>query len=344
MEVGYAWIKLKYEKSKDEKDKVKDDLDKKEKKVDDAKKNLEKAKKSDVDAANKELEEAKEKYGNVLTEVYFGRNDKTGKLESVPVVLGPDKSFYIIDDHHSLSTLDYSGDDKTMVYLEVDTSLVDLTLDDFWKKLESTGKTYLGYHTSSDDRILPSKVKHYTELPTKFSFTKDEEKTMADDPWRSLAGYSRKVEHEDCPKKSKKCLRCMCRSLVSKLFFEFRWGYFMQYASYSDLSYWPSTDHYQEFSKAFSKLKRLDKKSKLGDVEVKDWERAAELLVPLCRSSMTGTYELPEELYPGKDGEKNYLPGYFESYVMLPDDPNCPSATEAKELKKAKKPFKHDEL
>lgn len=250
--------------------------------------------------------------------------------------------FYLVDDHHSLCALDYSGLDDVVVSLKVLCDRRDVSPSDaaFWSVMSSHGLAYLGKMTSTGG--LPQRVP-FQALPSSFSFTKKDQ-SLADNPWRSLAGFSRKVVDEKC-EGSKYCLRCMKRgcgknglddSGPAVFFFEFRWGYFFQDVYLQDQdnekdNYWPDDKTRLKFEGQFQKVKAaMDKilakdKLKLDDVDLKDWANLAAYVVPLCRSEKTKDYELPAEVFAIATGNPLTLPGYVEGDVSLPDDPACAS-------------------
>ena len=102
-------------------------------------------------------------------------------------------------------------------------------------------------------------------------------------------------------------------------FFEFRWSFFFNYASFYNTSYWPSDDQLVYFLKLYHSLTREDD---VNNIIVDDWFSLANNVIALCRSSSTASYVLPSELY----GEAN-LPGYIEGYSQLPADPDCSTPT-----------------
>ena len=200
-------------------------------------------------------------------------NDEGIKLDPIPAVIGPSDDgkiyFYIVDDHHSLSALDFIGSDgaSITVTLDVICDLRNEKIEHFWDYLTRNNLAYLGAHPNDNPNALPTKLVNYTMIPTSFSFPKIGEKKLLDDPWRSLAGFSRKVENsEECKNKEKYCLRCMIRDCNADgggiSYFEFRWGYFMQDATYSvdRQGYWPTTKQKEAFKEAFKKAMTTEEK------------------------------------------------------------------------------------
>lgn len=235
--------------------------------------------------------------------------------DSVPAVLGPDGYFYIVDDHHTLSALDYSGYSDVSVTLDV---LCDkrstASMDIFYKYLEGNNFIYLGYHPLDKPNVLPEAIAPQF-LPTIFSFTSSS-KSFTDDPWRSMAGYSRKVSDSE--------YRCMYRgcgdgsqsSGASVPYFEFKWSYFMLDATYYNSSYWPSPSSFKAF---YTSYQGVSTTANIDKIDTSSWKAAAELIIPLCRAELTGSYALPSAIY----GDELSLPGYVQGMVALADDPTC---------------------
>ena len=144
--------------------------------------------------------------------------------EEISVVLGPDfttsKSrgrFYLVDKHHSLSALDYSGFDKTKVNLAVICDLRSEYSDEesFWGRMVQKNLVYLKSHPPSQGNTSESKeslsssdgATFYNQppvqvdpssLPVSFEFNRDK-MTFTNDPWRALASHTRKVNIDTAP-------------------------------------------------------------------------------------------------------------------------------------------------
>ena len=115
---------------------------------------------------------------------------KTMDGKIVPVVLGPArKAVYILDHHHHLSALDFTGFDvKVTFHMVCDYS--NKTSDLFWARMAELGYAYLwGRPDGSND--LPTAITPGT-LPKILTFNKTGT-VMKDDRWRSLAGFVRKI-------------------------------------------------------------------------------------------------------------------------------------------------------
>lgn len=247
---------------------------------------------------------------------------------ATPAVLGPDNFIYVIDDHHTLCSLDYSGFDCS-VSVNIICDLRKMTMAEFWQYMDTTHKVYLGAHPSNDSNALPIPISP-NDLPSQFSFTKSLI-SFRDDPWRSLAGYSRKVTvaakpAPSCPSTSENCERCFFRGCVDGYetkgpgvpFFEFRWAYFMNLVTFFDVSYWPSKKDYDAFKAAYIALPQSNVEASNPD----DWIEAASLIISLCRAESTGAYLLPEDVFHIASYK---LPGYTSGYELLDDDPSCDS-------------------
>jgi len=245
---------------------------------------------------------------------------------ATPAVIGPGPAIYIVDDHHTLCSLDFSGYEDLKAAMNILCDMRNYSTSDFWATLSSQNLAYLASHPKDKPNELPVSIS-YKEMPTRFSFTKDD-KSLSDDPWRSLAGYSRKVQSAPTPapscsgNDSKYCERCMYRGCVDGYqssgagvaFFEFRWAYFMNDVTYYSTEYWPSLDSYSKFKSSYVALPL----SEVGKVDTSDWMNTAELAISLCRASSASKYFLPSAIFAEKP-----LPGYYEGYVKLEDDPNC---------------------
>eukprot|EP01035_Chromulina_nebulosa_P019983 gene19983-25953_t len=252
-----------------------------------------------------------------------------------PAVIAPNNKFYIVDDHHTISALDYSGYNSVSVTLNIICDKRNLTsMDNFWNEMIDEQLVFLLSRDETSPNVLPTSIDP-SNLPSSFSFTKSS-KSFSDDPWRSLAGYSRKVTNVnevnskavECSD-NKYCQRCFYRGCVDGYqssgygvpFFEFKWGYYLNYASYYDSSYWPSESDYNNFIKLYDSLSDQISVSNLNSVDTDEWMEAASYLISLCRAESTGGYQLPSDLFDNS----NSLPGYTYGYTQLDSDPDCSS-------------------
>jgi hypothetical protein len=64
---------------------------------------------------------------------------------AAPAVLGPGPALYLLDDHHTLAALDYSGYKDTKVVMEVICDQRNMTQEVFWQTM---AKQHLVSHKS----------------------------------------------------------------------------------------------------------------------------------------------------------------------------------------------------
>lgn len=247
---------------------------------------------------------------------------------ATPAVIGPDNFIYVVDDHHTLCSLDFSTFDVS-VTLNIVCDKRNLTTSQFWSEMTSQKLVYLFSHPINEPNALPTAIS-YSSLPSSFSFT-SKVKSMSDDPWRAMAGYSRKVTQVASPAPSctsdKYCERCFYRGCVNGYkssgsgvaFFEFRWSYFLNDATFYSVSIWPSEDDWKRFYTAYTSITPAE----VGSINTAEWFTAANFVVALCRASNTSNYSLPSNLF----SDESKLPGYFEGYEQLTNDPDCSSPT-----------------
>eukprot|EP00467_Chlorarachnion_reptans_P002401 CAMPEP_0114494046 /NCGR_PEP_ID=MMETSP0109-20121206/4438_1 /TAXON_ID=29199 /ORGANISM="Chlorarachnion reptans, Strain CCCM449" /LENGTH=309 /DNA_ID=CAMNT_0001671047 /DNA_START=250 /DNA_END=1179 /DNA_ORIENTATION=- len=239
-----------------------------------------------------------------------------GKI--IPAVLGPNNvtggyAYYVIDAHHTVAALDYSGYEDTHVKLTVLCDSRDMGYEDFLQKLSDYNLDYQLAHPSPDAQSVKIST---DQLPIKFSFTVDD-KSFGDDRWRSIAGFSRKIKNDECTD-YKYCMRCFIRGCNSAgksvPFVEYKWSYFFVDAL-TDSSLWPSSNEYDEFKQKYESLPACV----MGEIDTSAWEDAAKAIIPLCRGDAAGKYQLPTSLFKSGGG----LPGYTEGKTQLPKDPDC---------------------
>lgn len=233
---------------------------------------------------------------------------------SVPCVLGPGNLLYAVDSHHTLTALDLSGWEDTKVTVEVLCDLRALTPSDFWEEMEERSWVYLLSAADSRSSGLPTPISP-SDLPDEFAYG-----SFANDYYRSLSAFVRKVKNETCPSDDEYCERCYDRVCSEDgggiPFFEFRWGYFFNDATFGASGGWASEDDRDVFVKLFEKA---DTDSDIGEVDVEGWENAAEALIPLCREGGAAIkYELPGGVLGG-----GALPGAVDGWIELEEDPVC---------------------
>lgn len=266
----------------------------------------------------------------------FGNeSDAQDTIESkpTPVVIGPGPAFYLIDDHHTLCALDYAGYADVSVTLTVLCDKRNMTEPEFWADMEAQNFAYLGSHPLDEVDGLPVRI-NYSAIPASFSFN-SQLATFSNDNWRALAGYSRKVESlppslniSKCDTKNgdnKYCERAFYRGCmdgyqnggVGVPFFEFRWSYYMN-DGYLNASLWDDASAYDDFVSVYN-IAAAEVSIDLKSIVTEDWLVAASYVVPLSRGRSGRWYELPDEIFSGD----LLLPGYYEGYIKLPEDPSC---------------------
>lgn len=305
-----------------------------------------------------------------LQKDFQSQSDAEKAVDIVPAVIGPGPSIYIVDDHHTLCALDYSGFEDISITVDVSCNKADDSDNDFWRTLDAQNLAYLASHPNDGPNELPQSISA-DKLSTFFAFT-HAEKTFSDDYWRSLAGFSRKVTDpvgEEIPKcevskgESILCERAMYRGCGENgydssgpgvAFFEFRWAYFMNDATYFSTDLWPDEADRLAFVEKYEDLQRparlesrngtvvyeTSKDSVMDNIDVSLWKDAARYIITLSRSVSGSSYLLPADIYgfkqsniAGISGSRQLrsksttkeltLPGYFSGYVKLPDDPSC---------------------
>eukprot|EP01034_Spumella_vulgaris_P027481 gene27481-34203_t len=200
----------------------------------------------------------------------------------IPVVIGPGPRFYIVDGHHTFSALDFSGFNQTIVTLDVISDERNSHPDKFWHELFVRDLAYLAAHPSDNHNELPVPLT-ISQMPTNFSFNSTH-RSLSDDPWRALVSFSRKIRSDQCIQSSgdhKYCGRCMFRGCQdgykqrgdTVAFFEFRWSYFMNDATFYNPSIWDSEYDHMRFKSTYSLLPV----SAIGAATIDDWFYTAQL-------------------------------------------------------------------
>ena len=85
---------------------------------------------------------------------------------------------------------------------------------------------------------------------------------------------------------------------------------------YLNSSLWDETNDYTSFTTAYTKVTYG---FELNKINTADWLAAATQVIPLCRAGSGREYEVPKSMFPGD----TVLPGYYEGYIKLPNDPSC---------------------
>eukprot|EP00945_MAST-04E_sp_MAST-4E-sp1_P001647 g1647.t1 len=244
----------------------------------------------------------------------------------IPVCLGPANDAWLLDHHHLLAALDYSGYFDVSVTINV-VCVFDPSMDmqTFWKKMVDE-KGVFNYASPDPATDALYKEIDFTALPNVIFFNTTAS-SLINDNWRSLAGFGRKLSSDSCAVKY--CDRTFIKTCDSDgdsiPFFEFRWGYFFNQAFLEPEKLWNGDmDAFRNFSKVYNNLKGLIGIPGARDrstVDLPAWTEAARLLLPVARGNSAGTYTLqgsaPAVLY-GK------LPGYHRGMGPIDGrDPSC---------------------
>jgi hypothetical protein len=122
------------------------------------------------------MEEVRRRFGHVLR-MKPGKQDRYLRERAIPVVVGPGGETYIID-HHHLARLLWDSGLRSTVYANVRANWSDLSLPEFWKRMEEHGWVYP--YDADGKGPRPT-----AELPRTIG-------ELRDDPYRSLAWMVRK--------------------------------------------------------------------------------------------------------------------------------------------------------
>jgi len=194
----------------------------------------------------------------------------------------------------------------------------------FWGAMANAG--YLNSLVRNPDDLvaLPSTLT-YKDLPTEFAFQSGGS-SFGDDPYRSLAGYSRHTTNSTCDELAPgdaTCMRCFQRGCnattgAAEPAWEFMWAYYFNVAIDHDLALWPSIPDYMTFLMAYQALP-MRPVSGLLATDTAAWQLAANDLTTLCRAESTGSYELPVDTH----FFQTTLPGFQLGWVPLVEDEMC---------------------
>lgn len=281
------------------------------------------------------------------------RTTEEGEEEKNSIGNGNRKlAIYIIDDHHTFSALDMSNYDSIFVTINIICDLRNYTFDDFWSYMNHHNYTILAAYPNNQANALPTPI-NYRDMPHNITF-RPQIKTLMDDPWRSLVGFSRKIKDlhpsvqayisskstnnnnnggndnfSECPPTAKYCYRCFYRGCDSDgshkfgpsvPFFEFRWSYYFLDAYLNPQQYWPTKSTFLQFKENYELLSSSSATVPLEKVYLQQWFTTASLLLPLCHHTTTGTYVLPEDIY---DGNHTHLPGFTANFRIDDQDAEC---------------------
>ena len=251
------------------------------------------------------------------------KDDAQGELDDkpVPVVLGPNHDMWLLDHHHLLSALDFSGFDDLSVTVNVVCAFdPNESMEQFWVKMQAIHGVYPYDRPTGSPNTLPLK-ESFDRLPNVITYNKTHS-TFNDNVWRAIVGFSRKVNDPDCA--IKYCSRAFVKECNvngdSIPFYEFRWSYFfnLAYIARDPADFWDNVQDAADFKTAF---KELEDDAMRNTYDVYKWQNAAKLIVPLARGKRAGTFKFskdaPQVLYGS-------LPGYHAGMSPInEEDPDC---------------------
>ena len=119
-----------------------------------------------------------------LEEMSDDKRAKYLRKNPVPVVLGPDRKFHMVDHHHLAYAARMSGRENIYLKLLQDWSKID-SMDKFWEMMKAKNLVFL---FDQKGKTIP-----ISDLPTSVM-------RMLDNPYRSLAYF---VREKECFRKSK---------------------------------------------------------------------------------------------------------------------------------------------
>ena len=248
----------------------------------------------------------------------------------VPVALANGVA-YVVDHHHHLAALDLSGFDTVDVTLFIACDFSGTSSSKLWTELASRGWAYLYGRPPGSPDALPTPIAP-DMLPSSIGF-REGNVTMVDDRWRSLSGFSRKID--SCPGCSSsnggsanhnygcRAYERICTvSGTSIAFYEYRWAFFFDDAATSNRTLWSNATAAYQFRRALAALRSPSPSHPTKDVS--DWSDAAALIVPLARSDSAWSYRVPSFM----GAMAGWLPGHRHGMSPYPDpDPNCDPPT-----------------
>jgi len=228
-----------------------------------------------------------------------------------------------------MCALDASGYTSIKVTIHVVCDYSSNTIDEFWVAMQKNNYVYLGVRPAGEPTSLP-KPGVPSMLPSTFEYN-SKAVSLTDDPFRSLAGFIRKIEKPSCPASNKYCLRGFDRqcsasgAAVSHV--EFRWAYFFN-DGYHNAALWDSSSHYSSFLSKFNKLLGMSGPLSQNVRSEADWMAVVEVLFYQARSASALTYTVPEAF--GNIAGK--LPGAMKGTGPIDEEdadcdiPICPSS------------------
>lgn len=154
--------------------------------------------------------------------------------------------YYIVDHHHTLAALNASGHDVKVTLVVIMDIPEDLgTLQMFWDFMERRGFTFMRNpdYTHCD----------FDALPTTFAIT-----AFHNDIYRSMGGFARVHRVLKRPK-----------NLESRLFFEFKWGYFFYVHREDELGLW----HDKRLFRSWQRVRHLVEETDMQEYVIDNMQR-----------------------------------------------------------------------
>lgn len=255
--------------------------------------------------------------------------------ETMPVATGQGlhgDALYLVDHHHLLSALDLSGHNP-LVRVHMACQLKQSSEAAIWTELFRRGWAFphsIPAIAAGNFTQLLTLSEALVAVPRYLRFNPVNQ-TLVDDPWRSLAGFARKLDASQltppgggsCPEASKFCMRaydspCRVADNSGIPFLEFRWAHFFAHA-YQERQLWPSARPATDFARSFTALPET-RLGKSKDVDMSPWVAVAANLVPLARGKAAAEYSLPDEFGP----HAGKLPGVLNGmHAVAHAEPEC---------------------
>lgn len=240
-------------------------------------------------------------------------------------------ALYVLDHHHTLAALDYAGAALATavcptVHVVCDFSAESSDETAFWAKMRA--HMYAFGRPAAQPNALPSALPApiAAAFPRTITFNATQHHAFMDDPWRSLAGFVRKLDTAPgcvCDNHVYGCraYNKVCDAAGAGMpFFEFRWGYF-----FNDAHVDPGQKAWGTLPTAAAAAWRtayavLPYPAVPALVDMDAWFAAAATLFPLARSAGAGNFSVPPQ-YVTTAGK---LPGFKAGAAPFSSaDPDC---------------------
>ena len=280
------------------------------------------------------------KHGAKMGSVKSAQKEMDGKV--VPVVKRG-SVLYCLDHHHLLAALDYAGAPfatavKPSIYVVCDFSSAPSDAA-FWEAMAPHMYNFGRPRASPDS--LPTRLPSAGAFPSRIAFNASHGSDFMDDPWRSLAGFIRKLD--DAPNcssfasfspaanaagrpPSNHVYGCRGYNKVCDMtgagtpFFEFRWGYFFNDAHVDTAQAAWRTLPSSAAATWRAAHAALPYPADPQTVSSAPFFAAAAALFPLARSAAAGAFTVPAQLV----AIAGALPGHKMGPAPFPtDDPDC---------------------